>query len=180
MPTLAEVNSTVRPVFEETVTYINDYLTGFGIDMGCGSCPLVRPNCVVVNEVSDPTGKEQVPQGCFNVADARHFNPGYKVDYIFSSHMLEDLGGRNEIINCLKNWSELLYQGGHIVLLLPDMQGGRYPTVEEGGNISHKVNVGRPFFEDIINEFDNLEIVQMDTIPHDKFCTIDIVLRKYK
>lgn len=67
---------------------------------------------------------------------------------------------------------------GHIVLLMPDMEGGRYWTVEEGGNPSHKVNVGKPFMYRIMPSLPKLRIIQIDTIPHDRSCTIDVVLRK--
>ena len=67
---------------------------------------------------------------------------------------------------------------GHLILLLPDMQGGRYPTVAEGGNPSHQVDVGKEFIESICEFLPKLNLVQLDTIPHNKGCTIDVVFRK--
>ena len=81
--------------------------------------------------------------------------------------------------NCLNGWArQNLKPRGYLVLLLPDMQGGRYATVAEGGNPSHKVDVGRPFILDILPQLPLLRLMQIDTIPHEKSCTIDVVFQK--
>ena len=102
--------------------------------------------------------------------------PGGYADYVFSSHMIEDLPTKEAITQCLLLWATYLKPGGHIAILCPDMQGGRYPTVEEGGNCSHKINVGRELFESLVLK--GLSLVQIDTIPHDTSETIDIVFIK--
>jgi hypothetical protein len=98
--------------------------------------------------------------------------------WVFSSHMVEDLPTEDAIVNCLNNWKTLVVSGGFIVLLLPDMQGGRYPTVAQGGNPSHRVDVGVPFIMSILPRLKGLNLVQIDTIPHDKSCTFDVVFLK--
>ena len=92
--------------------------------------------------------------------------------------MIEDLETEEEVINCLYHWGRNLLIGSHIVLLVPDMQGGRYPKVEEGGNPSHRINVGKEFFTRISKNLLFIKLVQIDTIPHDKSCSMDVVFRR--
>jgi len=175
------VNNTVRPLFEKNLTYVKQFLHGDGIDFGCGSCPLLTPPCLYYVDMSEqPLAVEQVTPvgGKFIHANFEYFFvDNLELDFIFSSHALEDLNNELDIINCLEIWSNYLKVGGHIVLLIPDMQGGRYPKVEEGGNCSHKTNVGRPFFEKIIERLPQFKIIQIDTIPH-TVDTMDVVLRR--
>ena len=170
----------VRPAFEYTVQFVKKYLRGVGYDMGCGSCPLLEPLCLHFDISPQPLAVEQVGEA-FKQIDVTTYEFPYKVDYIFSSHMVEDLETEEAIVACLRRWCGYLKYYGNLVLLLPDMQGGRYPTVEEGGNPSHRVNVGRQFIEEVIApalEEEGMALVQVDTIPHDKCATIDAVFVK--
>ena len=171
--TLEMVNNTVRPSFEKNIVYVDKYLKGKGLDMGCGSCPLMKLNCLHIDISPQPIAVEQIGLNFIHADVTKIDFPKGLFDYIFSSHMVEDLPNRDEMILCLNRWSEFLKIGGYIVLLIPDMQGGRYPTVEQGGNCSHKTNVGRPFFEGLV-DFLSLEIVQIDTLPHESSETMDI------
>jgi hypothetical protein len=174
-----EVVDNVRPAFNYQVQFVRSFLNGTGLDMGCGSCPLQDvEDCWFIDMSPQPYCEIQVPIGRFIKADAFAYRHPELVDYIFSSHMVEDLPTEDAIIECLVGWGTMLKSGGHIVLLLPDMQGGRYPTVEEGGNCSHQVNVGKQFIEKIAPELFNLELVQLDTVPHDKSVSIDAVFRR--
>ena len=178
MLTVEEVNRTTRIGFEKNVAYVDQYLEGVGLDMGCGSCPLMKLNCSHFDISPQPVAVDQVG-GDFVQADVTGPLPisGGYADYVFSSHMVEDLPSREAMADCLLQWAEYLRPGGAIVLLCPDMTGGRYPTVEEGGNCSHKTNVGREFFESIEFDLKSLKIDQIDTIPHTSD-TIDIVFIK--
>jgi len=180
MLTVEIVNSTVRPGFEKNVAYVERYLEGVGLDMGCGSCPLLRLNCLHFDISPQPVAVEQVGDDFIRADTTKPFIPQKPsdVDYIFSSHMIEDLPTKEAIIECLLMWVTYLRPGGFIVLLLPNMQGGLYPTVEEGGNPSHRVNVGVEFIESILPKLKGLKLIQMDTIPHDKSCTLDVVFKK--
>jgi SAM-dependent methyltransferase len=169
----------VRVEFDFNVGFVKQYLSGRGYDFGCGSAPLLGFDCFHFDISPQPlavqqVGKRFIQADCFN----DRFADG--VDFIFSSHMVEDLPSRAHIIACLNGWSDLLVKGGYLVLLLPDMQGGRYPTVAEGGNPSHRVDVGAGFINENLPELELLELVQLDTIPHDKSCTIDVVMKRVK
>jgi len=176
MTTMEDVME-VRTEFEFNVTFVREFMAGTGYDMGCGSCPLIHEDCHHFDISPQPLAIEQVGNrfmqlDCF----AGPFSPG--VDFIFSSHMVEDLPTEAMIISCINYWGTLLNDGGYLILLLPDMQGGRYPTVEEGGNPSHRVNVGVEFINKIMDKLPELTLFQIDTIPHDKSCTIDVVFKK--
>jgi hypothetical protein len=92
--------------------------------------------------------------------------------------MVEDLGSEDEIIDCLIGWGDMIRPGGFLILMLPDMQGGRYATVEEGGNVSHQGNVGKEFLKRINKRMPMYKMIQLDTVPHDKSCSIDGVFRR--
>lgn len=167
----------VRVEFDYNVGFVRKYLNGRGYDMGSGSAPLLGCDCFHFDIAPQPlaelqVGKRFIQADCFNDV----FASG--IDFIFSSHMVEDLPSRAHIVACLQGWSELLVNGGYLVLLLPDMQGGRYPTVAEGGNPSHRVDVGAEFIQGILPDLPLLDLVQLDTIPHDRSCTIDVVFRR--
>jgi len=184
MLTVEKVNNTVRPGFEKNVTYVDQYLRGIGLDMGCGSCPLMKPDCLHFDISPQPVAVDQVGKDFIHADVSKPLSykgamlPIEYADYIFSSHMIEDFPTKKDIVDCIMGWAEYLKPGGAIVLLIPDMQGGRYPTVEEGGNCSHQVNVGREFFESIAPDLEGLSLVQIDTIPHDKSETMDVVFVK--
>jgi len=171
----------VRVEFDFNVGHVAAYLQGRGLDMGCGSCPLLLGDCYHVDISPQPLCEMQVPEGRFIHWDAVRYVHYEPVDFVFSSHMVEDLPTENEIIACLNGWARrLIRPEGYLVLLLPDMQGGRYATVEEGGNPSHQVNVGKPFIQNIMTRLPLLKLVQIDTIPHDRSCTIDVVFQRLR
>lgn len=172
----------IRPSFEYNVSYVSKFLEGRGLDMGCGNCPLLKDNCLHIDVSPQPLAELQVPKEDVIQQDAVNFISSEPVDYVFSSHMVEDLPDELSMITCLLKWSRLLKGRGYIVLLIPDMEGCRYPKVDDpSGNPSHRVNVGKSFFEKISKsqQLENiLKIVQIDTIPHEKSCTMDVVFRR--
>jgi len=177
--TVEIVNNTVRPSFEKNVKYVDTFLQGEGYDMGCGSCPLLKDNCHHIDRSYQPLAIEQISgyeNSSYETDDATVRKNTVLVDYVFSSHMVEDLPTKEAMRECLEVWGRLIKVGGFIVLLIPDMEGGRYPTIEEGGNCSHQINVGRRFFETLFEDISNLEIIQIDTIPHDQSETMDLVV----
>lgn len=171
----------IRPSFEYNVQYVRWFLEGNGADMGCGNCPLMsEPGREVLFNIDispQPLAIEQVGER-FERGDVTFRANFVDLDFIFSSHMVEDLPTREAMIECLSNWKKGVRKGGHIVILIPDMQGGRYPKVDDpSGNPSHRIDVGREFFEDLAKDLKGMKIVQIDTIPHDKSCTMDVVFR---
>jgi SAM-dependent methyltransferase len=162
---------------EMNIKHLDEFLQGTGFDMGCGACPLPKPNCMHIDYSHQPEAIEKVGVNRFLQADASKINKSVLlVDYVFSSHMVEDLPSKDAMVECLMNWKQLLKKGGHLVILVPDMEGGRYPKVEEGGNPAHRINVGKDFFLSIVPELEGLELVQLNTI--DYGCSMDVVLKR--
>lgn len=168
--------------FALNLTFVDKFLEGNGYEMGCGCEPLMGKDIVNHFDISpQPKAVEKVGDA-FIRADATALSSRIlpKVNFIFSSHMVEDLPSAEAMIECLNNWSTLLHEGGFLVILIPDMQGGRYPDVASGsGNPSHKVDVGYQFMkEEVAPKLPHLKLVQIDTIPHDKSCTMDVVFER--
>ena len=183
MTDLQMVLDNIRPSFEYNMGFVKEFLVGKGLDMGCGNCPLLVPDCIHVDISPQPIAQLQVVPTSVIQTDAAVLKGGKdQFDFVFSSHMVEDLPTREAMIDCLVNWSlSFLKRGGHLVLLIPDMEGGRYPKAEEGGNPSHRINVGRKYIEEMEKELlkkGNLTLIQIDTIPHDRSCTMDAVFMR--
>lgn len=151
---------------------------GIGVDIGCGTNRL-SPRILAIDHTDHA---ENGPDLVMDAAllDWRHKGgPGFRdncFDFIFSSHCLEDF---EDIEGVLREWWRKLKFEGVLVLLLPDMEGGRYPRVEDpNGNPSHRVNVGPKMMAETLSRLFGAccEIVQCDTIKGG--CTFDIVARR--
>lgn len=142
----------------------------------------------------------------FNLVEYK-FEDG-EFDFIFSSHCLEDFEDIPVVFE--NWWKKLKLNGFMILLLpdmevcdcdickttqqvnYRKSQGmsARYWTLEDHinnqkGNPSHKTNVGKKFMTLLLQNLKekdkiNYEIVQVDTIPHDKSCSVDLVIKKLK
>jgi SAM-dependent methyltransferase len=148
------------------------YLTGLGIDIGCGTD---RLSDTVLSLDSQPNAKYAYADV---ICDARKI-PMFKdgtFDFVFSSHCLEDFETA-EIPVVLREWLRILKSGGNLCLLLPDMEGGRYPKAgDKAGNPSHKTDIGIKYFKELTRSLP-LQLVQSDTIPHE-WCSFDLVYKK--
>ena len=192
MNTLEKVETEVRPQFQKNVAYVQEYLYGRGADIGCGSCPLIHPPCEIYGDQSEqPIALEAIKKSLktynfqqirpkFIISDGLHCLNGEDLfDFIFSSHMLEDLPTIDDMILYLNVWSVSLAKEGRIVLLMPDIEGGRYPKAgEPGSNPSHQIDIGPKLFQEkILPELTCLKLIQIDTIPHISE-TFDVVLQR--
>jgi len=131
-----------------------------------------------------------------------------ELDFIFSSHCLEDFGDIPVVFE--NWWKKLKVNGLMILLLpdmeICDCEicksgqqkeyrekqkmSARYWTLEDykktnKGNPTHRTNVGKKFMTDLLQNFRekdkiDYEILQEDTVPHDKGCSIDFVIKKIK
>jgi len=152
---------------------------GLGVDIGCGS-NRISPDILAIDSHDEGVNGGDLIMS----AELLDYRPrggmaGFRdhcFDFIFSSHCLEDFA---DIQSVLREWWRKLKVGGHLVLLLPDMQGGRYPKVgEDGGNPSHRTNVGVEYMRSVTAKLfgDACEVVQCDTIREG--CTFDFVARR--
>lgn len=106
---------------------IKEWTFGKGLDVGCG-----------LDKISaEAIGVDLIPlSGVDFLLDARDlyiFKDG-EFDYVFSSHVLEDL---EDPINALIEWLRVLKVNGHLILYLPHKDF--YPNIgQEGANPAHK------------------------------------------
>jgi len=175
---MAAENRPIQPEFAAVWKYCSH---GLGVDIGCGTNRL-SPDILAIDAFDHGVGPNNPDLIC-NAAllDWREgrVRVGFRdecFDFIFSSHCLEDFV---DIPGVLNEWWRKIKVGGFLVLLLPDMEGGRYPKVgAEGGNPSHRVNVGPIMFREMLSRLfgSACEIVQCDTLREG--CTFDIVSQK--
>ena len=156
---------------------------GNGIDVGCGTA---RIDNMIVSIDRQPDYKYAHAQFVWDCHDLELFNNGV-LDFLFSSHVLEDF---EDIETVFLNWWRKLKVGGVMLLLLPDMEGGRYPKIEEKnpdgsskGNPSHHTNVGKDYIHALLDRLKSRELIdykieQEDTVPHNESSSIDFVIRR--
>lgn len=150
-----------------------------GLDVGCGTS---RIDDMITSVDNQPDYRYANAQMVWDCKDLEIFSDNV-LDFIFSSHCLEDF---EDIPAVFCNWwRKLKPKAGLMLLLLPDIEGGRYPKVgAPGGNPSHRTNVGKNY---VLNMLTSLRekglirkyaVLQCDTIPHNESSSIDFVIRK--
>lgn len=156
-----------------------------GVDIGCGTC---RIDDMIVSIDQQPDYKYAHAQLVHNCRDINIF-ADETLDFIFSSHCLEDF---EDIPVVFENWWRKLKVMGVMLLLLPDMEicscehcknKSRYAQVGQGGNPSHRTNVGKKYITSLLTSLHEqgriaYEVIQCDTIPHNESCSIDFAIRK--
>lgn len=148
-----------------------------GVDIGCGTC---RIDDMIPSIDQQSDYRYAHAQFVWNCKDLELFNDNV-LDFIFSSHCLEDF---EDIQGVFMKWWKKLKDGGLMLLLLPDMETGRYPKVDDPrGNPSHRTNTGKNYVFAMLEKLRaesvlEYEILQADTIPHNESCSIDFVIKK--
>lgn len=148
-----------------------------GIDIGCGT---KRIDPMILSIDQQPNYKYAHAQLVWDCKDLELFADNV-LDFIFSSHVLEDF---EDIPGVFCAWWKKLKVGGKMLLLLPDIQGGRYAKCgEPGSNPSHRTNVGKVYMRTMLMNLQKdgkikYEMLQEDTIPHNESSSIDFVIKK--
>lgn len=169
---------------------VRPYLKGMGCDWGCGSNRLSKN---VLSVDSYPHKEADL------VIDIQKEPFPFKdnvFDFVFSSHAIEDIDPELSQ-SVFDELGRVIKKGGYMALLIPDIEGGRYPKFDEVftsespevirgerrigdlvGNPAHKYNAGLTSLHDWVkNSKYNWEIVQENTLPHDQM-TLDFVIKK--
>lgn len=93
--------------------YLEKYCTGCGLDLGCGD-DLIVPWAIGIDKRQ--LGKTNIVG---DVSDLQQWFQVSSMDFVFSSHCLEDF---TDTCAILKNWLSVLKHSGLLVLFLPDQQ----------------------------------------------------------
>jgi ubiquinone/menaquinone biosynthesis C-methylase UbiE len=164
----------------ETDKYRNDmapFCIGDGIDIGYGGDPIISSAITIDNPDGLMANCGDHPINLSGDARNLVWFKDSVLDYVYSSHCLEDFENTREI---LLEWLRVLKQGGRLVLLLPNQK--RYEehclSVGEQPNASHKIkefgldyikailatipSVKILFEKDIVDDY-NFQIVIMKT-----------------
>ena len=170
---------------QQTFEHVAKYLVGKGIDVGCGSNRF-SDNVLAIDQQGDKRfSAADIVHDCkdLEIKEPLEFKghvysfQDNELDFIFSSHCLEDF---ENIPDVFMAWWKKIKPNGLMILLLPDMEGGRYPKVgAPTGNPSHKTNVGKEYITNMLASLPiKFEMIQSDTIDHGSSCTIDFVIKK--
>lgn len=120
---------------DKIAAFVIPYTRGHGLDVGCGMRK-VWPGVIGVdnNNVFSVTDADIRMEG----TDLSIFGEG-SLDFIYSSHMLEDLPPKM-VPGVLAMWGSKIKVGGYLVLYVPS--ANLYPLVgEPGANVDHKWNI---------------------------------------
>lgn len=119
--------------------YLAKYCDGIGLDIGFGGDPIV-PTAITFDKPEpyrkEENGKKQILRGdCKKL----YFFCNESVDYIYSSHLLEDFT-YDELIDILKEWRRVLKTNGLLVINCPDQQKFLAHCAKTGQsiNLAHK------------------------------------------
>lgn len=174
------------------------FIKGLGLEIGTGTNRL-SPTVLGIDNYNHVDA--DMVWDCMAEKEGHHYYCPYpfkdeRFDFVFSSHVLEDFSPV-VIQMVFDEWLRLVKPGGHLILLVPDMEGGRYPDwdekfteedeeVKEGkrqvgelkGNPSHRCTMGLTLLHKLQQESKyKSEIVCEDTVPHTTM-TIDFVVKK--
>lgn len=174
--------------------YVEKYCRGLGFDIGVGTNRLSE---TILSTDWYPHSHADL---IWNVVHEDGWYPypfrENRFDFVFSSHVIEDF----ELHQTQKVFDEFLRLvkiGGYLVIIVPDMEGGRYPKWDERftedspevksgkrqvgelcGNPAHRANFGVTKMQELVdNSIYKLEVVQKDTIPHNSM-SLDFVVKK--
>jgi len=110
-----------RPHRSETAKVrhlVVDYCRGRGCDIGFGGDKIVKQDCIGI-DYAQPytnTGQDVVDIAC-DVIREKIPVPNDTFDYVYSSHMIEDVEDTNAV---LREFIRILKPGGNLILVFPD------------------------------------------------------------
>lgn len=115
----------------------------FGYDLGCGNWKI--PNSIGIDV--DPKHNPDLIYDCSNPETWKILRgtPPMFVDYLYSSHLIEDFVEEEQIRIC-KMWLEYIKPGGFLILYVPEK--GAY----KGVNLAHKREFEKGFMEKLFND----------------------------
>jgi len=148
------------------------YCEGYGIDLGFGGDP-ISLSAIRMDMVKPYTNVGSCPVQLGGNAQNLHWFKDGVLDYVFSSHLLEDFYDTSAV---LKEWLRVLKAGGKLVIFCPDEQrfrkhcketGQPYNTahVHENFSLEYVKNILEKLGETkVIYELDKVDIYSWDLV----------------
>jgi SAM-dependent methyltransferase len=131
--------------------HVKPFLSGKGIDIGCGPWPLANAETLDIN----PDFK---PDFCCSATKVPAEDGKY--DFVFSSHCLEHIWLPQK---ALKEWLRILKPEGFLVLFLPHKYF--YPNVrDKGGNAGHKCDFTPDDIASMLSKIGQTYLVEVGTL----------------
>jgi len=139
---------------------LKKYCAGYGLDIGYGGDPIV-PSAIKVDLPKPYMNVGGAPLNLGGDAMNLYWFTNNCLDYVFSSHLLEDFDPK-KTRDVLYEWLRVLKPGGHLILYLPDEQKYRKHCKETGQpyNQNHKVeNFSLRYVKSLLRDISGIEIV---------------------
>jgi ADP-heptose:LPS heptosyltransferase/GT2 family glycosyltransferase/predicted SAM-dependent methyltransferase len=152
------------------------YCQGYGLDIGYGG-DAITPSAITVDLPKPYTNVGNNPLNLGGDARSLYWFDSNILDYVFSSHLLEDFEDTESV---LREWIRVLEVGGYLVLFGPDEQIFREYCRRTGHeyNPSHKISdFSLAYVKKILlDKFPNMEIVHENPLV-DEY-SFELVARK--
>jgi len=143
------------------------FCSGQGLDLGCGAVK-IRPDAIGV-DLYHPAADMHTDVRDLSCYPSGHF------DYIYSSHMLEEL---QDTMGVLKEWLRIIKPGGYLVLYQAD-EDLYWKLGDSRCNNAHKYHFKWDSLWTILQETDpSLELVHHDRHPELNEWSFELVVRK--
>jgi predicted SAM-dependent methyltransferase len=104
------------------------FCKGDGVDIGFGGDPIV-PNAICMDLPSRYASYTSHVQHLHGSADNLHWFKDRSLDWVYSSHVLEDFAGTAHVLN---EWLRVIKPGGVLILYLPHEQTYRQHCIANG------------------------------------------------
>lgn len=153
------------------------FCNGNGADIGFGGDPILK-SAITIDLPSPYAKYKNNPLHLRGSGDNLYWFKDNVLDYVYSSHLLEDFEKTEEVLN---EWLRVIKVGGNVVLFLPDEQVYREYNKKLGKNPNHNHvhdHFSLEFIKNIIKERDDVKIIHEVAISN--IYSFELVLKKIK
>lgn len=171
------INLTKKSETSKVRNSLKIFCNGNGIDIGFGGDPIIQ-SAITVDLPSPYAKYKNNPLHLRGSGDNLYWFKDNVLDYVYSSHLLEDFENTEEVIN---EWLRVIKIGGNLVLFLPDEQVYREYNKKLGKNPNHNHvhdHFSLEFIKDIIKSRDDVKIIHEVAISN--IYSFELVLKKIK
>lgn len=137
---------------------LSPFCTGYGLDLGFGGDPITL-SAIRMDFPSPYTNVGNFPVQLGGSADSLHWFNDNQLDFIYSSHLLEDFEDTEKV---LREWLRVLKPGGKLITFCPDEQRFRKHCNNTGQpyNYAHvHENFSLAFVKNILNKIDATKVI---------------------